>query len=49
MVKKHFERSDRKLDELTEEMRAAKQFLAGLEHEAQPPRLVMGAVVKSDT
>ena len=49
MVKKHFDRSDGKLDELTEEMRAAKQRLAGLEHEAQPLRHAMGEVVKSNT
>ena len=49
MIKEHFDKSDRKLNELTEEMRATKQRLAGLEQKAQQLRLAMKADVKLDT
>ena len=49
MVKELFDKSDRKLDELTEEMRGTKQRLASLEQDAQQPRLPIEADVKSDT
>ena len=47
-LKKICYKSDRKLDELTEEMRETKQRLAGLEQKAQQPRLTMEADVQSD-
>ena len=49
MIKELFDKSDRKLDELTEEMRATKQRLAGLEQEAPQPHLVTEAYVPVDT
>ena len=49
MINELFDESKRNLDELTEEMRATKQRLAGLEQEALQPRLAMKAGVKSDT
>ena len=48
MIKEIFDKSDRKLDELTEEMRATIFRLEGLLHGAQRPRLAMEADVKSD-
>ena len=47
MVKKCFDESGRKLDELTE-MRATKQCLAGLEEVARQPRLATEADVRVD-
>ena len=49
MIKELSDKSDRKLEELTEETKATKQRLAGLEQEAQQPRLAMEADVKTDT
>ena len=49
MIEEVFDKSDRKLDELADEMRATKQRLAGLEQVAWQPRLVMEADVPPDT
>ena len=49
MIEELFDKSDRKLDELADEMRATKQRLAGLEQDARQPRLAMEADGPSDT
>ena len=48
MVEELFDKSDRKLDELVDEMRETKQRLAGLEQVTRQPRLAMEADVPSD-
>ena len=48
MIEKIFDRLDRKLDELADEMRATKQRFAGLGQVAPQPRLAMEADVPSD-
>ena len=48
MIKELFDESDRKLDELADEMKAPKQRSAGLEQVARQPRLAMEADVPSD-
>ena len=45
----HFDRQDKQLVKLTEEMGAANQRLAGLQHEARQPRVATEADVKPDT
>ena len=47
MVEELFDKSDRKLDELADEMRTTKQRLAGLGRDSRKPRLNMEADVPS--
>ena len=49
MISELFDKSDRKLDELTDGIRAIKQRLVGLEQDARQPLLAMEAGVLSDT
>ena len=49
MIEELFNKSDRKLDELVEEMRATEQRLAGQEQDARQPRLTMEGGGPSDT
>ena len=49
MIGELFDKSDRELDEVADEMRATKKGLAGLEQDARQPRLAMEADVPSDT
>ena len=49
MIKNLFDISNRKLDELTEEIRATKQRLVGMKQDARPPRLATEADVLTDT
>ena len=48
MMEELFDKSGRKLDELTEEMRVADQRLPSLEQDARQPRLAMEADVLAD-
>ena len=49
IIEEVFDKSNRKLAELADEMRAAKERLAGLEQNARQPRLAMEADEPSDT
>ena len=49
MVKERFNKSDRKLDELTKEMRGTRQRLGGLKQNARQPRLATEADVPTNT
>ena len=49
MIEELFDKSDRKLDELTEKMRVTRQRLAGLEQDARQPHLATEADVPTDT
>ena len=44
----HFDRQDKKLNELIGKMKVTKQRLAGLQHQAQQPRLTTEGDVKTD-
>ena len=48
MIEELFDKSDRKLDEFSDAMRATKQRLADLEQVSRQPRLAMGADMTSD-
>ena len=48
MIKELFDKPDRKLDELADEMRVTKQRLASLEQDARQPRPAMELNVPSD-
>ena len=48
MIEELFDKSDRELDELLNEMSAAKQHLTGLEQYTRQPRLAMEADVPLD-
>ena len=48
MMRSHFDRQEKTLDELTEEMRATNQRLAGLQHEDRQPRLTTEEDVEPD-
>ena len=48
MIEELFDKSDRGLDELADEMRATQQRLAGLEQVVRQPRLTMEADVPAD-
>ena len=49
MIKELFNKSDRKLGDLADEMRTTKQRLSALEQVARQPRLAMEVDVSSDT
>ena len=49
LMKSHFDQQDKKLDELTKEMRETRQRLADLEQDAPQPCLAMEADINSDT
>ena len=49
MIKELFDKSNRKMDELSDEIRRMDQHLAGLEQDARQPRLAMEADGPSDT
>ena len=49
MIEKLFDKSDRRLEKLLNEMRRMDQRLASLEHDARHPRLAMVADGQSDT
>ena len=49
MIEELFDKSDRKLDELTENLRATDQSVASLEQDARQSRLAMEADVPADT
>ena len=48
-TRSHFDRHDKKLEDLTGMMRATNQRLADLQHQAQQPRLATEADVDPDT
>ena len=48
MTEELFNKSDRKLDGLTENLRATDQRVASLEQDARQPRLAMEADVQAD-
>ena len=48
MVEELFDKSDRKMDQLTEKMRGTRQRVASLEQVARQPRLTMEADVPAD-
>ena len=49
MIEKLFDKSDRKLDRLTENLKRANQRVASLEQDTRQPRLAMEADVPADT
>ena len=49
MVEELFDKSDRKLDELTEDLKKENQRVASLEQDARQPRLAIETDVPADT